>query len=556
MTAQMLSEQEYGDLAEALASLRLGARSFPELRSQHGFLYHGRAAGSRARGPPRCGTREGQERMPLYFHLLSDKEIDRLQVVLRIIRDNREGVLELWYELYTLHFGHERTFSEAEFKEFLGSDLDAVTGALLEHDVVALAQRVRRVGERLLERAVPFAEIIASMHLFEESCSVFFRRNLAVLARGPDIMLIFDKLSHVRMIILAEAYFGAHRAQQQARTQGLERELQRLDPEAAKRESFHGLIGASPAMRRVYERVQTAAPGGASILITGESGTGKDVVARAIHEVGARPGAPFIAVNCAALPRELIESELFGHRKGAFSGATGEYLGLVRAAEHGTLLLDEITEMPLETQAKLLRALQERVVRPVGATTEVAVDLRFVASTNRPVREVIAAGKLREDLYYRLKVHTIELPPLRERLADLPLLVEHFIAVFNRRYPRALRGIEEEALQALRAYSWPGNVRELMNAIEVAFAYGRTDTIRLEDLPAEISGKQAAVAASGDVFDALTPIPTFEESEKLLLERALDATHGNKLRAAKMLGISRKQLYAKIKKYGIELAEA
>jgi len=556
MTAQMLSEQEYGDLAEALASLRLGARSFPELRSQHGFLYHGRAAGSRARGPPRCGTREGQERMPLYFHLLSDKEIDRLQVVLRIIRDNREGVLELWYELYTLHFGHERTFSEAEFKEFLGSDLDAVTGALLEHDVVALAQRVRRVGERLLERAVPFAEIIASMHLFEESCSVFFRRNLAVLARGPDIMLIFDKLSHVRMIILAEAYFGAHRAQQQARTQGLERELQRLDPEAAKRESFHGLIGASPAMRRVYERVQTAAPGGASILITGESGTGKDVVARAIHEVGARPGAPFIAVNCAALPRELIESELFGHRKGAFSGATGEYLGLVRAAEHGTLLLDEITEMPLETQAKLLRALQERVVRPVGATTEVAVDLRFVASTNRPVREVIAAGKLREDLYYRLKVHTIELPPLRERLADLPLLVEHFIALFNRRYPRALRGIEEEALQALRAYSWPGNVRELMNAIEVAFAYGRTDTIRLEDLPAEISGKQAAVAASGDVFDALTPIPTFEESEKLLLERALDATHGNKLRAAKMLGISRKQLYAKIKKYGIELAEA
>ncbi len=493
--------------------------------------------------------------MPLYFHLLSDKEIDRLQVVLRIIRDNREGVLEHWYELYTLHFGHDRTFSEAEFKEFLGSDLDAVTGALLEHDVVALAQGVHRVGERLLERGVPFAEIIASMHLFEESCGVFFRRNLAVLAKGPDIMLIFDKLSHVRMIILAEAYFGSHRAQQQARTQGLERELQRLDPEVTKRQSFHGLIGASPAMRHVYERVQAAAPGGASVLITGESGTGKEVLARALHEVGAPPGAPFIAVNCAALPRELIESELFGHRKGAFSGATGEYLGLVRAAEHGTLLLDEITEMPLETQAKLLRALQERVVRPVGSTTEVAVDVRFVASTNRPVREVIAAGKLREDLYYRLKVHTIELPPLRERLADLPLLVEHFIAVFNRRYPRALRGIEEEALQALRAYHWPGNVRELMNAIEVAFAYGRTDTIRLEDLPAEISGKQAAVAVSGDVFEALAPIPTFEESEKLLLERALDATHGNKLRAAKMLGISRKQLYAKIKKYDIELAD-
>ena len=494
--------------------------------------------------------------MPLYFHLLSDKEIDRLQVVLRVIQDNRTGVLEHWYELYTLHFGHDRTFSEAEFKDYFGNDLDVVTRALLAHDIVALAQDVRRVGERLVERGVPFEEIIASMHLFEESCAIFFRRNLSVLAKGPDVLLIFDKLSHVRMIILAEAYFGAHQARQQARTQDLERDVQRLDPEGVKRQSFHGLIGATPVMRRLYERIQAAAPGGASILVTGESGTGKEVLARAIHEVGSSASAPFIAVNCAALPRELIESELFGHRKGDFSGATGEYLGLVRAAEGGTLLLDEITEMPLEVQAKLLRALQERVVRPVGSTTEVAVDVRFIASTNRPVRDAIADGKLREDLFYRLKVHTIELPPLRERLADLPLLVQHFIELFNRRYPRAVRGIEDDAMQALRGYDWPGNIRELMNTIEVAFAYGRTDSIRTEDLPAEIGGRQPALPQpSGDLIEALSPIPTFEESERLLLERALDATNGNKLRAAKMLGISRKQLYAKIKKYAIELVE-
>jgi transcriptional regulator with PAS, ATPase and Fis domain len=487
--------------------------------------------------------------MPLYFHLLSDKEVDRLKVVLRVVQENREGVLDHWYELYTLHFAHDRTFSQAEFKEFFGADLDAVTRTLLDHDIVALARSVREVGEQLLERGVPF----------EESCGIFFRRNLSVLSKGPDIMLIFDKLSHVRMIILAEVYFGAYRAQQETRTRALEQDLQRLDPEATQRQRFHGLVGASPAMRRLYERIQAAAPTGASILIAGESGTGKEVLARAIHEVGAAATAPFIALNCAALPRELIESELFGHRKGAFSGATGEYLGLVRAAEGGTLFLDEITEMPSETQAKLLRVLQERTVRPVGSTSEIPVEVRFIASTNRPIREAVAEGRMREDLYYRLKVHTLELPPLRERPEDIALFVEHFILLFNQRYPREVKGVEEGALQALTRYDWPGNVRELMNAIEVAFAYGRTDHIRLEDLPSEISGRKELVQPGGDnggsVFDALSPIPTFEESERILLERALDATNGNKLRAAKMLGISRKQLYAKIKKYSIELAE-
>jgi transcriptional regulator with PAS, ATPase and Fis domain len=301
--------------------------------------------------------------------------------------------------------------------------------------------------------------------------------------------------------------------------------------------------------------VRRVAAADTTVMLLGESGTGKELVARAIHQQSPRRDRPFVALNCAAMPAGLVESELFGHERGAFTGATSRRLGRFEQAEGGTLLLDEITEMPLETQAKLLRALQERVVRPVGATAEIPVNVRFIASTNRPIAEAIAEGKLREDLYYRLKVHTIELPPLRERLADLPLLVEHCIALFNRRYPRLVKGIESEAIQALQGYSWPGNVRELMNAIEVAFAYGRTDSIRLQDLPAEVCGRREQLPVpNGDVFDALSPIPTFEESEKLLLERALDATSGNKLRAAKMLGISRKQLYAKIKKYAIELA--
>ena len=491
--------------------------------------------------------------MPLYYHLLSDQEIDRLGVVLRVIRDNQDGVLDHWYELYTLHFAHDRTFSEAEFKEYFRDDLEAVTRTLLDRDIVALTRAVRKQGKRLVERGVRFEEVIASMHLFEESCGVFFRRKVSVLARGPDLLMIFDKLSHVRMIILAEVYFGTVQAEREARTRALERDAQRMDPEMQSRHTFHGLVGGSPVMRRLYERIQAASQGGASILLTGESGTGKELVARAIHECGSPAKAPFIALNCAALPRELIESELFGHRKGAFSGATGEYLGLVRAADRGTLLLDEITEMPSETQAKLLRVLQERLVRPVGATSEIPVEVRFIAATNRDLAEAISEHRLREDLFYRLKVHTLTVPPLREHRDDIPLLVTHFVALFNQRYARDVRGVEPEALRALGAYDWPGNVRELMNALEVAFAYGRTEHIRVEDLPSEVSGKQVdKPTVSRAVFDALSPIPTFEESERILLERALDTTHGNKLRAAKMLGISRKQLYAKIKKYEIE----
>jgi transcriptional regulator with PAS, ATPase and Fis domain len=304
-------------------------------------------------------------------------------------------------------------------------------------------------------------------------------------------------------------------------------------------------------MRQLYERVEAACSTRGTILIMGESGTGKELVARAIHEGGPNPNSPFIALNCAAIPKDLIESELFGYKRGAFSGANTEYIGLIRAAEGGTLFLDEITEMSPDTQSKLLRAIQEHSVRPVGSTREVPVEARLVASTNRDPLQAVRSGQLRNDLYYRLQAGVISIPPLRERLEDIPLLVEHFIDLFNARHtrPTPVTGIEEEALEAMRLYEWPGNVRELANAIESAFTFGRSSLIRLQDLPPVMTGGHAVEQRTSSFA---IPIGSFADSERTIIQRALKSTEGNKVQAAKLLKISRKKLYAKITKYGLK----
>jgi transcriptional regulator with PAS, ATPase and Fis domain len=311
-------------------------------------------------------------------------------------------------------------------------------------------------------------------------------------------------------------------------------------------------------MRRLYDRIEAASQSRGTILIVGESGTGKELVARAIHECGAGPAAPFVALNCAAIPRDLIESELFGHKKGAFSGANADYLGLFRAAEGGTLFLDEVTEMAPETQSKLLRAVQERSVRPVGSTLEVSVDARLIGSTNRDPEEAVRAGDLRQDLYYRLQAGVLHTPPLREHPEDIPLLVENFIQVFNHKLePRiVVTGVEEDALAALEEYSWPGNVRELSNSIEGAFTFGRSPMIRLRDLPAAIIGSRPVGALQTEepaVEEAVSTLPSgsFAEAEREIIARALKSTNGNKVAAAALLRISRKRLYAKIEAYGL-----
>ena len=490
---------------------------------------------------------------PRHYHLLWDEELEALRPVLRLVIEHLDAVIEHWYRLYVLHFGDRRSLSEPEFRNIFYNALSRNTKDLLEGDMDRYAIDTIRTGELLCERNVPFAEIVASLHLYEESAYTAFPKDPAP---PLEIYTAFDKLSHIRMILLADAYFRSASASAGARIQALERQATLVARE--KRSIFHGLVGSSPAMRRLYDRIEAAAGTRGTILIVGESGTGKELVARAIHECGAVPTAPFVALNCAAIPKDLIESELFGYRKGAFSGANADYLGLFRAAEGGTLFLDEVTEMAPETQSKLLRAVQERTVRPVGSTKEMPVNVRLVASTNRDPEEAVRAGNLRQDLYYRLQAGVLNVPPLRERSDDIPLLVEHFIEFFNEKLqPRIpVRGIEEDALVAMTKYSWPGNVRELSNAIESAFTFGRSAMIRLQDLPSSVTGQRPEKALrssdeSGQEAARDLPVGTFAATERDLIARALKSTDGNKVAAAALLGISRKKLYAKIEKYGL-----
>jgi two-component system response regulator AtoC len=482
---------------------------------------------------------------PRYFHLLWETELDELRPVLESVQKHRNRVLEHWHQLYVLHFADRRALTKTEFVEIFGSELDATLNDLLDKDMDHFAADITRIGEQLAERGVPFSELIVSMHLFEESAATVFPSFPPIT---PRTYQSFDKLSHIRMIVLADTYFRSKTAVSGARIQALEREAGVLPNHS--RSSFHGMVGASAGMRQLYDKVDAAGVTRGTILIVGESGTGKELVARAIHECGPQPTAEFVALNCAAIPKDLIESELFGYKRGAFSGANAEYLGLFRAADRGTLFLDEVTEMSADTQSKLLRAIQERTVRPVGSTREVAVDVRLIASTNRDPQEAVKSGRLREDLYYRLQASVIQIPPLRDRLEDVPLLVEHFIELFNARQMRAVpvTGAGDDAIEAMRRYSWPGNVRELANAIETAFTFSRSQVIRLQDLPASISGSRAPERAPAGKRN---PVGTFADAERDLIQSALEATEGNKVHAANLLKISRKKLYAKIEKYGL-----
>ena len=490
-------------------------------------------------------------RNPRYFHLLWDEEIERLQGVLQLIQAHHIEVLDRWYDLYTIHLGEAAALSRHEFYSLYGQDLQQTVHHLRCRDLEQFVLAMRTTGEWLVERGVPFREVIACLHLFEESCTAMFEQYGERSSNAPASVsfLTFDKLSHCRMMVLAETYFGTTQARAQTRTHALEREAARLTPDVQVRQTFHGIVGRSPAMREIFQRISAAGASRGTVLIIGESGTGKELVARAIHELGHASNAPFVPVNCSALPRELIESELFGYKRGAFSGATAEYQGLFRAAEGGALFLDEVTEMASDTQAKLLRVLQERTIRPVGAVQEIPINVRIIASTNRDPREAVQQGRLREDLYYRLHVNTLSLPPLRERREDIPLLAGYFLDYFSERLETPRRDLEPATLAALEQYAWPGNIRELMNIIESAYTFGRAGRIGLADLPATVT---AGTEIPPRAAPSSLPLPlSFAAGERELIARALASTGGNKLQAAKLLGISRKKLYAKIAKYDL-----
>ncbi|MGE0757941.1 MAG: sigma-54 interaction domain-containing protein [Pirellulaceae bacterium] len=323
--------------------------------------------------------------------------------------------------------------------------------------------------------------------------------------------------------------------------------IERLEQQVHAQEGFEPLIGQSVAMREAIRRLRLAADSDVTVLLTGESGTGKELAARAVHARSNRRDRPFLAINCSAIPDALLESELFGHVRGAFTGAAADKQGLFEAADGGTLFLDEIGDVSPTIQVKLLRALQEREVRRIGDSHNRAIDIRLITATNRDLRRLLVAGTIREDFYYRIHVFAIRMPPLRERRDDIPRLVEHFLAEFGRQRTRAITGITRDALQCLMDYHWPGNVRQLRNTVEIACVSAAGDRITYLDLPAEIRDPR-----TGQLTESSTSLTHDEVAERERIIDALRQTGGNRTQAAALLGTSRVTLWKKMAKYAID----
>ena len=316
----------------------------------------------------------------------------------------------------------------------------------------------------------------------------------------------------------------------------LESEVQDLKAQLDEKYGMNGIVGSSPAMQKVFRMIRQAAPTDATVLIQGPSGTGKELVARAIHNLSRRSKGPFVAVEFAAISPNLLESEMFGHEKGAFTGAVSRRIGRFEAANHGTIFLDEISEMPLELQVKLLRVLQEREFQRVGSNETVKADIRIVAATNRDLAAYVREGKFREDLYYRLNVIDLHLPALKERSGDVPLLVNRYLKEFGG------RSVSPDAMRILESYAWPGNVRELRNAVEKMCVLSQEGDIGVDDIPDEMKR---------DTAKMLSTSGTLEETEKAKILAVLEEVGGNRTKAAERLGISRRTIYRKLEEYGL-----
>lgn len=319
---------------------------------------------------------------------------------------------------------------------------------------------------------------------------------------------------------------------------------------------FEGVVGTSPQMKRVIEILKNVAPTDSTVLIFGENGTGKELVARALHQNSPRKNKPFVPLNVAALPASILESELFGHETGAFTGAVGKRIGKFEYANGGTLFLDEVGEMPLDVQVKLLRVLEERKITRLGSNEELSINVRLVAATNADLKTMVAEKKFREDLYYRLNTIAISLPPLRDRRSDIPLLLDHFMKELSVRYQKEVRGFSRAARQALLSYDWPGNIRQLRNSVERMLVLDVDGLLDADDLPEEIAAlvrpeiDERPVTDGGSGADTLIGRP-LEEVEKYYMQRALEITNGKREEAANMLGIGERTLYRKIKEYDL-----
>ncbi len=441
---------------------------------------------------------------------------------------------------------------------------DAATSQML---VLTLGKRgmlveIANSGEAALERvlAEPFDLVLTDLEMPGMSGLELARRvgegprvpvivltgradlERAITAIRAGVADFLTKPAPIEVLVVAVERALRHRA--------LHDELVRLRAEVGSELRFDDMTGESRALRELQDLVARVAPSDVPVLVTGESGTGKELVARAIHARSHRRDGPFVAVNCAALPASLLESELFGHVEGAFTDARGAKEGLFVAASGGTLFLDEVGDMPTEMQAKLLRALQEHKVRPVGGGQEQSFDARLVSATNKDLEEEVEEGRFREDLYYRVNVVHLSVPPLRSRGRDILLLAQAFVDRAAQRSGRPVRGINQSAAERLLAYDWPGNVRELENCIERGVALTRFEELTAEDLPEKLRRHDPRRT---DEAALSVELPTMEEVERRHILRVLEAVKGNKTKAAQVLGFDRRTLYRKAERYGLEL---
>lgn len=392
------------------------------------------------------------------------------------------------------------------------------------------------------EEPLPFPVIVMTGHGREElavaamkaGASDYVVKSPAVFAELPDLALSISK--------------GWLQERNRERSERAAAEVMRRELDS--RFGFDSLVGGSQAMRETRERIRQVAPTSSTVLITGESGVGKEVVARSIHRSGRQASSVFLPVNCAAIPADLLESQLFGHMRGSFSGAVADYEGLFQKASGGTIFLDEIGELPVALQSKILRAIETKEVLPVGSTIPIKVDLRILAATNRDLEKQVSSGEFREDLFYRLNVFAIEISPLRERLEDIPALVNHFINQHNQEMKHSFQGIEDEAVAALLGWSWKGNVRELDNVIEHAMIVGDGEYIRLSDLPSRLAGNLIGSETGSCPHTALkSAVRYFERAH---ISAILRMTSGDKKQASELLEIGVSTLYRKLEELGVD----
>jgi DNA-binding NtrC family response regulator len=445
----------------------------------------------------------------------------------------------------------DRVIDRKLVERALGAERCDVTGAASGEEAIEL------VGSRLFDAAIVDITMpgMSGLELLRSIKQHDAGIEVVMMTAHPTVATAVDALKHGASDYISKPLNLdelRHVVDRIAERRFLRGEVAALRSRLGESLKSQELIGASPAMRRVQEIVGKAAPSDSPVLIEGESGTGKELVAAALHRQSLRSDGPFIPVNCGAIAPNLIESEFFGHVRGAFTGAVTDSEGLFRAAHRGTLFLDEVTELPADLQAKLLRVLQQGEVRPVGAIKSHAVDVRIVAATNRSLGGAVKEGRLREDLFYRLNVVHIAVPPLRDRVRDISLLALHFVRRCNERFGRRVTGIAPEAMASLQAYPFPGNVRELENIVERAFALGASDEIRPGDLPALGPGAQWAPPAP--VADLDGELPPLEDAlghvERDLIARALARHGGDREKAAGALRVSVRTFYRRLKGHG------